>query len=130
MKIVIPNYTAAIIIRDKKILLLQRNKNDDEPEKWTPINETIEDNESPEDAVVRGVKEEIGTEFLITERLENHLYDGITAVFLGTVTGPIRPEQKEVKNFGWFSYEETKSLDFAYKYECVINQLFEKKLLR
>ena len=124
-------YCAAIAIRDYKVLLLKRSdKETDEIGKWCPVNETIEENESPENAVVRGVKEEIGSEFTITKQLPDHVYDGRTAVFLGLIKGKIKLNSEEVTKCGWFSYREAITLDFAYQYDHVIQNLHDLSLIK
>lgn len=123
-------YTAAVIVKDHKILLLKRSRReDDEAGKWCLVNESIEENEPPEKAVIRGAKEEIGTDFTIVKQLQDHNFNGRTAVFLGLIIGNIKPEQDEVDEYGWFSYEEAMRLEFAYGYEQVIQNLFDLKLI-
>jgi len=122
--------STGIIIKDKKVLLLKRSENEDEPDKWCPVNETIEDGETPEEAVVRGVKEELGADFSIKKFLFESVYDNKkTNVFLGSIRGTIKPDPEEVEETGWFSYDEAKKLDFAYGYEKVIERLHELKLI-
>lgn len=123
-------YAAAIIVLDRKVLLLKRSeKEDDEAGKWCPVNESIDEGEAPEKAVVRGVKEETGMEFTITRRLPDHTYDGDTAVFLGGAKGEIKPDPEEVAGYGWFSFKETMDLDFAYGYEKVIENVYRLEYL-
>ncbi len=123
-------YCAAIIIQAHKIFLLKRsNKDDDDIGKWSPVNGTIERDESEEKAVIREVKEEIGMTFSIIKRLPDH-NDGQTAVFLGSIKGKMKPDPKEIADYGWFSYQDTKTLDFAFDYEKVIEDLFRLKLIK
>jgi ADP-ribose pyrophosphatase YjhB (NUDIX family) len=122
-------YAAAIIIENKKILLLQRVKEDLDAGKWTPVNETIEKNESPDAAVIRGVKEEIGTDFTIEKKLNDHFLDGATAVYLGSIKGDIKAAAEEVAGYGWFSYEEARVLSYAFKYDVLIERLHKANLI-
>lgn len=117
-------WAAGIIIKDKKILLLKRLDIDVEGGKWTPINETIEENESAEEAIVRGVKEEIGMSFTITKRFRDDFYNDLNIVFLGSIDGSFQPNPEEVAEYGWFTYEETLPLVFAWEYKRIINKLF------
>lgn len=125
-----PKHAAAIIIQNRKVLLLQRVIDDEKAYKWTPVNETIEDNKIPEYAAIRGVAEEIGLTFTISQRLKDNIYQGRTAVFLGNVKGEIKPNAKEVAGCGWFSYQEAISLRFAFGYNKVVQELFNQGLLK
>lgn len=124
-------FAAGIIIRDKKILLLKRASNEGaEPGKWNPSNETIEDGENPEEAVVRGVKEETNLDFSITKLLFEHFYDDKkTNVYLGNASGDLAVDEKESSDSGWFSYEDAVKLDYAFGYGEVIEKLHELGLI-
>ena len=115
-------YACAIIINsENKLLLLKRSeKEDSEQNKWCPVNETIEYSEAPEDAVIRGVMEEVGMQF----KIENVLEGDKTAVFKGNADGEIKLNKDESLDYGWFSYEEVKSLDLAFDYATIIKQVF------
>ncbi len=122
---------AAVIIQDEKLLLIKRGKECHEPDKWCTMNETIEIGEAPEEAVVRGAKEELGVHFKVGEKLFEHFYDGHTTyVFSGNFSGEIRPDKREVEEWGWFDYEEAKKLVFAYDYNKVVDKLFELGLIK
>lgn len=54
---------AGIIIKDNEVLLLKRAEGEDHSGLWVPVNETIEEGETPEEAVIRGVREEVGLKF-------------------------------------------------------------------
>lgn len=122
-------HAAAIVIRDKKILLIKRaDKVYSEPGKWCPVNETIEIGEKPEVAIVRGVKEEIGVDFKIESRLEDHLFAGHqTFVFFGSIEGDINPNSDEVAEYGWFLYDDARKLVLAYNYLEVIEKIYQKE---
>ncbi|MBD3309960.1 NUDIX domain-containing protein [Candidatus Woesearchaeota archaeon] len=123
-------HSAAIIIKDKKALLVKRPQDDVEGDKWTFVNETLEQGETPEQAVVRGVKEEIGCDFEIIHKLFEHEFKGHkTHVFLGTIQGDIRINPKEVLKAGWAVYEEATSLAYAFGYEQVLNRLRQLQLI-
>lgn len=119
-------HAAAIIIHRKKILLIKRSEMEDsEPGKWCPPNETLKENESPESAVIRGVTEELGMEFVISKKLFLHSYGNhITYVFIGSTPSKIiNANSEEVADYAWFSYREAMRLKFAYDYDDVINRL-------
>ncbi len=124
-------HSAAIIVRDQKVLLIKRSEQEDsEPGKWCTPNETLNEGESPEGAVVRGVKEELGMSFVIFKRLFDHSYqEHTTFVFEGVANGEIVPNPEEVADYGWFSYQEAMRLEFAYDYDRVIRSLHDLKLI-
>ncbi|MBC8495397.1 NUDIX hydrolase [archaeon] len=127
-----------IIIKDKKILLLKRAEQENfEAGKWCPVNETIEQ-ETPEQAVVRGVQEEIGVNFTIKKKLFEKVGDdmnkkvkngAIAYVFLGTIRGKINPNPKEVSEYRYFTYPEALRLTFAFDYIDVIKKLHNLNLI-
>jgi 8-oxo-dGTP pyrophosphatase MutT (NUDIX family) len=124
-------HAAALVIKDNKVLLTKRALSDkSEPGKWCPINESLEKNEQPAAAVIRGAKEELGISFKIDKRLPDWDYGvDTTYVFVGTFEGDINPDPKEIAEYGWFSYEDAMILDFAYGYEELIQDLNDKGLL-
>lgn len=124
-------HSAVIIIRDQKVLLIKRSEQEDsEPNKWCPPNETLEKGESPEKAVIRGVQEEIGTQFTITKKLFHHSYQGHTTfVFLDVSDGDINPNPEEVADYGWFDYKEAMRLEYAYNYYKVVRKLYDFELI-
>ena len=125
-------HTATVIVNQQKVLLIQRSeKEDSEPNKWCFPNETMEDNETPEETVIRGVKEELNLNFQIHKFLFEHYFDDhITYVFIGDVEGELNPEVDEVNDYRWFSYKEPQLLKFAYSYNEVIDKLFKLKLIK
>ena len=116
-------YACAIITNgENKLLLLKRSeKEDSEQNKWCPVNETIEDGEAPEDAVIRGVREEVGMEFNIEDNFEGEK----TVVFKGNGNGQIKLDEDESSEYRWFSYEESNNLDLAFDYAIIIKQVFD-----
>lgn len=120
-------YCAAIIIRNNKALLLRRLLTDDEAGKWCPVNETIEGSESPEEAVVRGVKEEVGLYFVIKQVVSDDCFSEY--VFVGSGTGHLKLDTEESMEYGWFSYKEIALLNLAYDYRLVFQKLFDLKLI-
>lgn len=125
------HHASAIIIKDQKVLLIKRSTGEDsEPNKWYPVNETLEENEKPEEAVIRGVREETGIHFTITKQLPNHYFeDHTTFIFIDNTEGKIKLNPEEVAEFGWFFYNEAMKLKFAFGYKQVIRNLFDLKLI-
>lgn len=121
-------YCAAIIIRNNKILFLRRLLTDDEAGKWCPVNESVEEGESPEEAIVRGVKEEVGLHFIVKQAVsDDHFCE---YVFIGSGTGCLKLNTEESLECGWFSFKETMLLDLAFDYRLVFQKLFDLKLIK
>ncbi len=126
------HFSAGIIIKEDKIFLLLRSKEEEEGDLWCPINETIEDDESPEQAIIRGCKEETDMDFEIKKFLSIHNYSKTeknTAVFLGEAKGDINLNPEECADSGWFTYEDAIKLDYAFGYKDLIEKLRSKKLI-
>lgn len=122
-------YAAAVIIRDQKVLLVRRSvKDDSEPGKWCPVNESIKEGESPEKAVVRGVKEEVGLHFIVRQAVSDDHFGEY--VFIGSGTGCFKLKTEESLECDWFSYKEALLLDLAYDYRLVFQKLFDLKLIK
>jgi ADP-ribose pyrophosphatase YjhB (NUDIX family) len=124
-------HAGAVIIKDQKVLLIKRAKfEESEPDKWCMVNETLEEGELPTDAVIRGVKEEMGLNFIITKELFEHTYgEHLTYIFLGEVTGDITPHPEEVADFDWFNYGEAMELECAYGYDEVLKKILDLGLI-
>lgn len=125
-------HVCGVIIENNKILLIQRALDDESaPGKWCPINETVEKDEPLETAIVRGVKEEVGIDFLLPKKLNTKLFkDPTTTVFVGKTNGKVNLNKDESNDYGWFSYDEAFKLDFAYGYEKLIEDLRTQGLLK
>ncbi len=122
-------FTAGIMIKNKKVLLLCRSEYEDEIGKWNPPNETIEENEDPSAAVIRGVKEETNLDYKIDKLLFEHIFNNKkTNVYLGTVSGELKIDKRESSAYGWFSYEDAKELEYAFGYDKLIERLHELEL--
>ena len=52
-----------------------------------------------------------------------------TFLYLGDAEGEIIPSPDEVAEYGWFTYEETGELIFAYNYKEIIEKLHLQDLL-
>ena len=109
----------AVIERDGKYLLIERAL---KPEGFGGISEHINEGESPEQALVRGVEEEAGLKVvnykLIYEtdvksdrscgkgKIKHHCY-----VYDCEIEGEIEGNPREVKSVGWYGKEQIKNLD-------------------
>lgn len=115
---------AGYIINKNRVLLIQHKKLD----LWLPVGGHIEKDETPDDALLREIKEEIGIDVEILNYInfpiEGNTKKNLSSPFYVNVHSvgdhdhccfyylcrAINPEKlkinKELKNFGWFSKEE------------------------
>lgn len=122
---------SAVILKDKKILLIKRSSNIDTfPQFWACPGGIAEYNESPEEAVSREVREEINCEFTPAELFSTGKYkDRLLYRFLGDWSGEIKISDGEAEEWRWFSYEDAIKLKLAFDYREIIEKLRKKKLL-
>ncbi len=124
--------SSAIILKDKKILLVKR-LNDPSvlyPSHWACPGGREKPNESPEEVVIREVKEEVNLDFNPTKLFSTGKYkDRILYRFLGKWSGHIRIQKKELTDWKWFSYEDAIELDLAFDYESIIQKLHNEGYL-
>ncbi|NOX71899.1 MAG: NUDIX hydrolase [Candidatus Micrarchaeota archaeon] len=125
------NAASAIIIRDRKILLIRRGRDAPEfPGFWTCPGGVMEKGESPEECAAREVKEEVGLDFVPTELFfDRTANDGKKYRFLGRWKGSIRLQKEETEEYGWFSFEEAIKLPLAFDYRKIIKKLHSDSLL-
>lgn len=126
---------AAAIIKDEKILLLKRSMNStNHPGRWTFPAGGVEPNDaSMEACVIREVKEETNLDFTPTDKFR--FYDGmingiryISLVYLGNFTGNLKIDI-ESDDAGFFSYEETLTLEVAFSYPETLKDLREAGII-
>lgn len=101
-----------IVNQDNEFLLVKRSNHSGQwmPNKWALVGGKIEEDETPERACVREIKEEVGLE--ITKLLKRFVIqrseDNVEYVFATRYDGDpenvsLNPEHTE---YGWFSYDE------------------------
>lgn len=121
----------AIIIRDNLILLVKKGQTSkNNPGTWSCPRGQIDEGETPEQAVIREVKEETGLDFKPTELLrKKETQKKIRYRYLGNWSGNINLQKEELDDYGWFTYEETKKLEFSSDYREIIEILHDKHLI-
>ncbi len=123
-----PKVTAGCILLDDtgKILLIRRNT---EPFKdyWSIPGGKVEMYEKVEDCVRREVKEEISIEIKNLKFLnyENEIFPEkhihyIGHIFKGTISGKIKLQEKEVKEYGMFSLAEIKKMKIGFGHKTLL----------
>jgi 8-oxo-dGTP diphosphatase len=122
---------SGILLKNKKILLLQRSDyTQNFPDHWGCPGGRAEPNETAEENVIREVKEECNLDFVPTKILKTGIWQERKFYrFLGSWSGEIKIQEKEVVNFGWFSYEEAVQLNLSFDYKEIVDLLYSKVLL-
>ena len=67
--------SAAIIKKDEKILIAQRGENKSEALKWEFPGGKIEENETPEESLVREIKEELNIDIEVMDFFDENIYE-------------------------------------------------------
>lgn len=123
--------SSGIILKDKKILLVKRSDYTKAFQKcWACPGGRANEGETPEQAVVRELKEEINLDFkpkklfAIGKWEDRDLYR-----FLGDWSGEIKIQQEELTEYDWFSYEDAVKLDLAFDYREIIEKLRKENLI-
>ena len=115
---------AGIILIDnqRRVLLQYRDKNNRwNQDAWSEFGGQIEGNETPEQAVKRELKEEIGIELTDLRffkkygiKKEKGVYEAFFYVAsLKISINALKPQQKEGKDMGLFTFKETQNLKLA-----------------
>jgi len=122
---------SGILLKDKKILLLQRsNYTLNYPGFWGCPGGRAEIGETAEENVIREVKEECNLDFTPTKIIKKGIWqDRVYYRFLGNWSGTIKIQEEEVLDYNWFSFSETQKLSLSFDYKEVIQLLFKNKLL-
>ena len=109
--------TAAILIKDTKILIAKRKSDDQQANKWEFPGGTVERNESPEACLKREMKEEFGIEVEIGDYIGESIYPyshgaiKLLAYRAHWTSGKI--VLKEHADYRWVPSEQLSEYDFA-----------------
>ncbi len=111
---------AAVIQKDNKVLLVRRSlQSRAQPGKWENPGGEVDEGETPELAIAREIKEEIGVEFsiekiLIEDDFKNTDSDWHVILYGGKIVGePQVMTEEEISEVNWFDITELDSLDLA-----------------
>jgi len=122
---------SAIILKDKRILLVKRSGYGAYPNTWACAGGRADGNETPEEAVVRELKEEVNLDFTPTRVYKKWYHDDREMFrFLGDWKGNIKLQEEELKEYNWFSYDEAIKLDLGFDYREVVEMLHKDGLLK
>jgi len=109
--------TAAILIRDKKILIAKRKANDRQANKWEFPGGTVEQDETPEACLKREIREEFGIKVLVGRFFGESVYHydhgsiQLLAYRAHWASGKI--VLKEHADCRWVSSKQLSEYDFA-----------------
>ncbi|WP_078410118.1 (deoxy)nucleoside triphosphate pyrophosphohydrolase [Priestia abyssalis] len=108
---------AVSINKQSEILCALRSPNMSQPNVWEFPGGKIEEGESPEESLVREIKEELGCTVKVYELIEDvvHEYPNITVHLLTYRTKIVNgtPTAKEHAEIKWMALEELSSLQWA-----------------
>ena len=122
--------TAAILIKDNKILIAKRPANDKQPHKWEFPGGKIEPGETPEECLKREMHEEFGIEVRVGNYLCNSVYNyshaeiELLAYFADWITGAMAPTAHAA--IRWVTVQELSQFDFAPADVAIVERLQEK----
>jgi 8-oxo-dGTP diphosphatase len=124
--------TAAILVKDNKILIARRGADDQPPDKWEFPGGKIEAHETPEQCLKREMKEEFDIDVSVGEYLGSSIYhyDHISIELLAYRTcwqgGIIHLNAHD--DFRWISPEHLAGFDFAPADRVFIEKLQNKEI--
>ncbi len=127
-----------LIANDGRILLQYRDKDNRwNQDSWSEFGGQIEEGETPEEAVKRELKEELGIELTglkLFKKYELQRKKGIYEQFVFTASlnyplESLKKQQKEGKDLALFTYEQTKGLKMADYTKEILEEFFKEKLL-
>ena len=109
--------TAAILVKDNKIIIAKRGPNDHLAKKWEFPGGKIEIDETPEKCLKREMKEEFDIDVSVGEYLGSSIYhyDHISIELMAyrTYWGNGEIDLKDHDDFKWVSLEQLAEFDFA-----------------
>jgi 8-oxo-dGTP diphosphatase len=119
--------TAAIIEKDGRILIEQRNSRYHLTGKWEFPGGKIEPDETPEECLARELKEEFAIEVSVGDFLGSNIqhYDHISIELMAyrTFWDGKRINSNGHKNYKWVSIDELSQYDFAPADKTVVDRL-------
>lgn len=110
--------TAAIIRRDRQILIAQRKQGAHEGLLWEFPGGKLESGESPEDGLIREIKEELDIDIAVEDifKVVAHCYDKERHVLLLVYLCQYlrgKPKTKDCQDFRWVTPDEMNQYNFA-----------------
>ena len=111
--------TAVIQVGDQVLLHQRSLESRGQPGKWENAGGEIDEGETPDQAIIREIKEELGVEFIIDKVIYDDVFDSgedkwHVFIYGGSIKGTPRvmiPE--ETIDVKWFKLAELKDVDLA-----------------
>jgi 8-oxo-dGTP diphosphatase len=108
---------AAVIERDGRVLIAQRNNSGQHPLKWEFPGGKVESGESPEAAAIRELEEELGIQARIDREIGRYEYQypgrsPILLIFFRVVEYEGEPRTLDFAQIRWESPERLRDYDF------------------
>jgi 8-oxo-dGTP diphosphatase len=109
--------TAAILIKDKKVLIAKRKADDRQANKWEFPGGTVEQNETPEACLIREIREEFGINVSVGrffgESVYHYDHGSIKLLAYRTQWESGKITLKDHADYRWVSPEQLCEYDFA-----------------
>lgn len=125
------NVSAAFIVRDKKVLVVQRNEKEKYPMKWEFPGGKLLEGEKFDEALIREMKEELDLNVNVIQELGSVEYDTddlIIMVMFIIVEGDVsKIKLKTHKDMKFVTYDELKKLDLLVPDKMFVEQ-YEKEI--
>ena len=109
--------TAAVIIKDEKILICKRSKNDKQGGKWEFPGGKIEAGETPEECLKREIKEELDLNIKVIDKLGENIYEypggaiKLITFHADLLDGNLKLNVHD--DYKWVTKDKLKEFDFA-----------------
>lgn len=112
------NVSCAILYENGKILAAMRSARKALPHKWEFPGGKVEPGESPDKAILRELREELGVEAIIMERLPAVEHTDVTSAirlipFICAIQGTAQPIAHEHEKLSWIGPHDASGLDWA-----------------
>jgi len=126
-----PKVTCAAVIERKGKILFIKRKIRPYKNSWCLPGGHVEWKEKAEDTVKREIKEELGLDFkprflkYYDEILPKLKYHRICLVFTGNAAGEPRADEKEAREFKWFSLKEIRKLNLVSLYRRAFEDYYK-----
>lgn len=126
------NVTCAIILKDEKILVAQRNEKMKLPLKWEFPGGKLEFNESETECIKREIKEEININIEVLQKLSNNIHDygtfkiNLIPFLVQYISGEIK--LAEHKDYRLLERSELLNLDWAEADLPIVEELLKLEI--
>jgi 8-oxo-dGTP diphosphatase len=109
--------TAAILVKDGKVLIAKRKSSDKLPDKWEFPGGKVEAGETPQECLKREIQEEFGIDVSVGEFLGESVYHSnhgsirLLAYLARWQAGNL--SLKDHADYAWVMYDQLEEFDFA-----------------